>query len=577
MLLKFFAGGGNAKAPDAAPKAVKIKRRAEGERDSKKRAEMLRVAAKLFRRAGDFSSAIECEEKAATASADAGDWFSAAMSHRNISHDAYEKSDFSTAIEYAKKAVSEFGKVNAFYAIKWCFNDMAFIYEKRGDLVSAIKYYAKSNEIEKEEEVERKIEELMNLVTHPTIEQKPSASEVLDGEDVIFTLAISNRTSHDIANIYITDESGSTLDFIKLLKPGERKEFSYTVKARGTFASPPYSFIMWKAPLGDAVLKKKIEPATVTVDQRIKVFAHIKRRLRYGEESYFAITVKNNSSTRIENVKLHAVFPAELRIKPVTGYRIEKIMPGEEKSFIFKVIPLDVGKTIIDGAFIEFTNESYERIKLPVERIVLEEVFENEGLPVPEPKKLAENKIAVAKKAYESKKDLHVLLMPKKMDIGEFMDLAKKFESETKGTTLKGIDVETAYMHVMEECRGLHTVSTRFSHDEALAMFSAQSHDGKTYLLTIAIRMKGDICNIAFKMHSSEKEGLKEMLQKVSDIITYTILVMNEAKEVEKIEINEVINIVDSVVQRSKLGAASPGKEKAKINIKDSVVQRTEI
>jgi len=66
------------------------------------------------------------------------------------------------------------------------------------------------------------------------------------------------------------------------------------------------------------------------------------------------------------------------------------------------------------------------------------------------------------------------------------------------------------------------------------------------------------------------------MVEKLSEILKYTIIAMSFATEIEKIEVKETINIVDSVVQRSKIGEKLRKKGKD-VQIKDSVVQKTEL
>ncbi|NOX72051.1 MAG: hypothetical protein GXO64_05160 [Candidatus Micrarchaeota archaeon] len=276
---------------------------------------------------------------------------------------------------------------------------------------------------------------------------------------------------------------------------------------------------------------------------------------------------------------MHIIFPIEIKVKPINGYKIDNLSPGEEKAFIFKIIPLTVGKTIIDGAFIDFTNEKYERIKVPLERFALQEAFENSSLPVKtEPKPLTEKEVLKIRKIHEDKKYIYTILSSKEMTLAEYVELSKRLHYETAGFTLKGVDTETVYMHVMEECKGLYTVSSGWNPENATMMFSAQSYEGETYLLTVVIKMKGEACDVAFRLYSSKEKDLKKMLERIAEVINYTIIIMSMAKEIEKIEVKEVINIIDSVVQRSKLGTDATSQQVAdkKIEIKDSVVQRTE-
>ncbi len=581
MILKFWRSDkkvSEKKKGALLSKAKKILKDAEKEKNYGNAVDKYREAAKLFRDMKYFEKSMNCENDIIERAEKENNDFDIAWAQRGISLDLYELEKYDDAIKNAKMASENFSKTNSFYAVKWCYNDIAMMFEAKKDIVSALEYYNKSNKIEREEEVEKKIDILMNSITHPSVEQSLDKMRATDGEDVRFSLKIKNETREKIENIYVMDENGSTLNFIGKMKPSEEKEYSYNVKAKGTFVEPPYFSIVWKSPEGN-ILQRKIDRISIEVDQRIGINLHVKNKLTYGKETYFAITIKNQSSTQIENTKLHISFPIELKVKAVNGYKIDQINPEEEKSFIFKIVPLNVGKNKIENAFIDFTNEKYEEIKIPIKNFVLEEVFENEQFPVKsEPKPLTEKELTKIEKIHEDKKYIYTVLSPKKMDSTEYVSLTKRLQSETYGYTLKGVDTKTVYMHVMEELKGLNVVSTHCSPSSSVLMFSAQSFDGETYLLTVAIDMKSDACNVAFKMYSSKEKELKEMLVKIADIINYTIIILSMAKEIEKIEVKEVINIIDSVVQRSKLGTAMPSPEKAdkKIEIKDSVVQRTE-
>ncbi|HDT11812.1 MAG TPA: tetratricopeptide repeat protein, partial [bacterium] len=558
-------------------RAQKILKDAEKEKNYGKAIDKYRESAELFRDVKNYEKSIVCGKEIIKRAEKENNDFDIAWAHRGIALDMHELGEYDEAIKNSKTAAEIFGKANTFYAVKWCYNDIAMIFESKNDIVSALEYYGKSNSIEKEEEIEKKINALINSISHPTIRQSVDKTSAVDGEPVQFTLKLKNETKEKIENIYVMDEKGSTLNTIESLKPSEEKDFLYEVKAIGTYAEPPYSSVVWKNREGN-ILQRKIEKMTVEVNQKIGVGIHVKNKLTYGKETYLAITAKNQSSTPIQNVKLHLSFPIELKVKAVTGYKIENIGPGEEKSFIFKIVPLNVGKNVIEYAFIEFTNEKFEQIRIPIKDFVLEEVFENESLPVKsQPKPLTEKELAKVEKIHEDKKYIYTVLSPKKMEPSEYVSLAKKMHSETCGYTLKGVDTKTVYMHVMEELKGVHVVSTHWGETNAVMMFSAQSFEGETYLLTVALDMRGDACNVAFRMYSSKEDGIKEILIRIAEIVNYTIIILSMAKEIEKIEVNEVINIIDSVVQRSKLGTAIHNPEKAdkKIEIKDSVVQRT--
>ena len=103
-------------------------------------------------------------------------------------------------------------------------------------------------------------------------------------------------------------------------------------------------------------------------------------------------------------------------------------------------------------------------------------------------------------------------------------------------------------------------------------LFSGVNLD-TVYLLTVAVREEEGLLNVLFKAYSNIKEKLENFLNNIADIVEYTSMVMSSAKEVEKIEVKQVIKIIDSIVQRSQIG--SPSAKTKETVIKDSVVQRS--
>ena len=94
-------------------------------------------------------------------------------------------------------------------------------------------------------------------------------------------------------------------------------------------------------------------------------------------------------------------------------------------------------------------------------------------------------------------------------------------------------------------------------------------------MLTVAVKEDGGPITILFKAYSNKKEALDKFITACSDLVEYTIMVMTSAKEVEKIEVNQVVKIIDSIIQRSNIGA-DIAKNKETV-VKDSVVQRAQI
>ncbi|NOX71600.1 MAG: tetratricopeptide repeat protein, partial [Candidatus Micrarchaeota archaeon] len=120
--------------------ASKLFAKAKKENDISKKTDGIKKAAELFRKGGDFRLALDCGREILSVLKHGGDPFEIAWIYRNMALDCYHMNDYDGAILYSKKAVENFSKANAFYAIKWCYNDIAMIYEERGDIIAAIKY-----------------------------------------------------------------------------------------------------------------------------------------------------------------------------------------------------------------------------------------------------------------------------------------------------------------------------------------------------------------------------------------------------------------------------------------------------
>ena len=90
--------------------------------------------------------------------------------------------------------------------------------------------------------------------------------------------------------------------------------------------------------------------------------------------------------------------------------------------------------------------------------------------------------------------------------------------------------------------------------NEKLLFFSGKSTIEKLhYLLTVAIKKEHNFISIAFQGYSSKKEALVGFLSEITDCIRYSIGALKTTKEVTKIEMNNVQNIIDSVLVRSKV------------------------
>jgi len=484
--------------------------------------------------------------------------------------------DFSNVVNFATKAIEYFSKTNSIYAVQWCYNLIGQAGEKKGDYDLAAKNYRRSLEIEYSEEIDKKIGNLSKLVPSLLVEQRCEKDIAKEGEKIDVILTIKNGTREPANEIKILGGKSNELESIPTLRSGESKTFKYKLAAFEN-AKPLFCEITWKDAKGEKK-GKIIEPPRICVIPNINVKPYLRNKLEVGKKSLFVISVSNNSKERIEDINIELSFPVEFKVYPVTGYSIDAIGPDEEKGFVFKILPTIVGKTIMKPE-ISFKDANDRRYVKNVEPFVLEESLgpTNKMQPKTEIEKPVEKSdLERLRHTERFKRYLESFISPKNIDEFAYIKLTKQLHSSTKGYTLTNTEVKTVSRHIMEECRSFALCGEYSSENHALFMFSGESKDGTTYLLTVVVKGEDNLVHVAFRLYSDKEDETDSMVEKISDITEYTVIAMTFATEIQKIEVNETINIIDSIVQRSKIGERTKKKDKS-VDIKDSVVQRTEL
>ena len=522
--------------------------------------------------------AVEYALEAAKCNLKIENFFNAGWSYRNAALFSKDFGDFDNAVSFALKAVDYFSKTGSSYAIQWCYNIAGEASEEMKDYFSAAKYYRKSLEIERKAEIEKKLDDILKKVPHPVVEQVPDKEEVREGDTITFKIRIRNDSPEVLADICLLGEDGERICSAETIEPGDEKILCLEKKAEGVLLGSPIKKVKWKAKGGD--FAEEIEQVEIPVKPNVEIKPYLKNKLRVGGYSYFVISVKNNSPSPITDVRLFVDFPLELKVKPVTGYRLEKILGNEEKGFVFKILPVTVGRTRIEPE-IRFKNLEGLEYRERAGPFFLEEVLE----PPKEMKigegheeTVSEKEMERIKMIQESKRYISSLMVPFEISEPEYIAMTKKLYHATKGCTLKGIDLDDVSKHVMEECKGAKLVGLHKFDNEMLFMFAGKSRkEDRIYLLTVVVKEENGLIHLAFRLYSDRKENLNELLSKIGEIIKHAIVVMSFATEIEKIEIKKIVNIIDSIVQRSDIGTGEGAEEDKEINVKDSVIQRTEL
>ena len=122
------------------------------------------------------------------------------------------------------------------------------------------------------------------------------------------------------------------------------------------------------------------------------------------------------------------------------------------------------------------------------------------------------------------------------------------------GYSFMGTNIDLISNILFEKCSNMALVIENDLGNEKLLFFSGKSTIEKLhYLLTVAIKKEHNFISIAFQGYSSKKEALVGFLSEITDCIRYSIGALKTTKEVTKIEMNNVQNIIDSVLVRSKV------------------------
>lgn len=542
-------------------------------------------AAALYKKASMFAHkigdkrAVEYALEAVKYSLKIKKYFNVGWSYRNAAMFSRDFKDFDNTVNFALKAIDYFSKTNSFYAVQWCYNLAGEASEERKDYFSAARYYRKSLEIKRKEAIEKRLEHILKEVPHPTIEQTPDRGEVKEGEEITFEIEIKNESKDILNEICILNEKNEKICFLDEIGPGNEKSFSFRTRAKEVgMMDSPFERVEWKTK--GKKFSDDIEPLEILVKPDIEIKPYLKNKPQVGSYSYFVISVKNNSSSPVTDVELFVNFPIELKVKPITGYSFERISGSEEKGFVFKILPTIVGKTRIEPEVTFNDSDGLEHRK-KMKPFLLEEVLEppkNIDIREDSSKSVPQEDVERIKKLQEFKKYVSSMLTPFEISEPEYISMSKKLYHATKGCILKDVDLETVSKHVLEECKGTKLVGVHEFEDEVLYMFAGEStKEKRIYLLTVVVKAGEGIVHLAFKLYSDKEENLEDFLSKISEVIKHTIVIMSLASEVERIEVKKIINIIDSVVQRSDIGTGEGTEEDKEIKVKDSVVQRTEL
>ena len=180
-------------------------------------------------------------------------------------------------------------------------------------------------------------------------------------------------------------------------------------------------------------------------------------------------------------------------------------------------------------------------------------------------------------------KEVHCVcpfLKGKAMPRAEFLELSGTGHSAETGLNFKGVDVERLTSFLVQTCKSRHYKVDDFSIDGGRMLYLASESIGEKayYLLTALVkesRDDGGLTQVMLRAVSDKPYGLNGFLNETVADLRHVVSTVQSAQEIGIIKKEQVINIIDSVVQRTSFGGAG-GEGGASVNIQDSVVQRTE-
>ena len=177
-------------------------------------------------------------------------------------------------------------------------------------------------------------------------------------------------------------------------------------------------------------------------------------------------------------------------------------------------------------------------------------------------------------------KEVHCVcpfLKQKTMSMGEFLELFKSGHKAEMGLNFQGVSTNKLVHFLEQTCKNRHYKIDEIDVDGGKMLYLASESIGEKayYLLTAFIKETDDATQVLLMAVSDKPHGLNGFLNEMVESLRHVVGTVHSAREIGIIKKEQVINIIDSVVQRTsfemggEVGASS-------INIKDSVVQRTE-
>jgi len=175
-------------------------------------------------------------------------------------------------------------------------------------------------------------------------------------------------------------------------------------------------------------------------------------------------------------------------------------------------------------------------------------------------------------------KEVHCVcpfLKGKRMTKTEFLELSSTGHSAETGLNFQGVSVDRLTTFLMQTCQSRHYKVEEFSIEGGRILYLASESIGEKayYLLTALIKEDDGLTQVLLRAVSDKSHGLNGFLNETMAELRHVVSTMQSAREIGVIKKEQVINIIDSVVQRTTFAGRESSVE---VNIEGSVVQRTD-
>ena len=166
-------------------------------------------------------------------------------------------------------------------------------------------------------------------------------------------------------------------------------------------------------------------------------------------------------------------------------------------------------------------------------------------------------------------------LKEKSITLARFLTLLDSGYLEERGINFEGITVDKVVDFLHHTCKNrLYRVDEIPIENGTILYLAGDALGEKAYyLLTAVVKEYEGVTQVLLRANSDKRHGLNGFLNEILDNLRHLVL-SAEAREIGIIKKEQVINIIDSVVQRTTFAG---GEGAASVNIEGSVVQRTEI